>query len=153
MTSKSLIALVLAAAFAGTLGLQAAPLKSAATSDLSSIDGIWRLQMHGLPAVTLTITNEEGNLTGAVLFYLHLGKGQQETATPGAPEPIFHPRFDGKTLTFEVSHRRAHPPETLGDSPITFKLQLDGPDKAQLINEDEASDPHAPVYMLQRSAF
>jgi hypothetical protein len=117
------------------------------------IVGIWRCQMEGLPAVTLTVTNEEGSLTGAVLFYLHRREpGQAVTATPGVPEPLFHPSFDGKTFTFDVSHRRAHPPQTMNDAPVTFELKLDGPDKAELLNENE-HDPNAPVYILTRTAY
>ena len=109
--------------------------------------------MNGLPAVTLTVTNESASLTGAVLFYLHRrDPGKPETATPGVPEPLFNPRFDGKTLTFQVSHRRAHPPGTLEDAPVTFELRLDGPDKAEFVNDTER-DPNAPRFVLVRSAY
>ena len=109
--------------------------------------------MEGLPAVTLTVTDEGGSLTGAVLFYLHRREpGQQVTATPGVPEPLFNPKFDGKTLTFQVSHRRAHPPGTLHDGPVSFELKLDGADKGEFVNENER-DPNAPVYVLVKSAY
>jgi hypothetical protein len=129
----------------------------AADQPANPILGIWRCQMHGLPAVTLTVTDEDGSLTGAVLFYLHKGTGQAETATPGVPEPLFHPSFDGKTLTFEVSHRRAHPPQTLEDAPMRFEVKLDGAgadgkEKAELMNPSER-DPKAPRYFLEKSAF
>ena len=130
----------------------------AADQPANPILGIWRCEMHGLPAVTLTVTDEGGSLTGAVLFYLHKTmQGQAETASPGVPEPIFHPSFDGKTLTFEVSHRRAHPPETLKDAPIRFEVKLDGagPDgkeKAELVIPSE-HDPKAPRYFLEKSAY
>lgn len=109
--------------------------------------------MEGLPAVTLTVTDEGGSLTGAVLFYLHRrDPGQPVTATPGVPEPLFSPSFDGKTFTFQVSHRRAHPPGSLHDVPVSFELKLNGPDKAELVNEDE-NDPNGPRYILVRSAY
>jgi hypothetical protein len=99
------------------------------------------------------VTNEGGSLTGAVLFYLHRREsGQSVTAAPGVPEPLFHPSFDGKTFTFQVSHRRAHPPESLNDAPVTFQLRLDGAQKAELVNENE-NDPNAPVYMLTRTDY
>ncbi len=119
----------------------------------ASILGVWRCQMEGLPAVTLTVTGEGGSLAGAVLFYLHRrDPGQSVTATPGVPEPLFHPRFDGNTLTFEVSHRRAHPPRTLNDPPVSFRLKLIAADKAELVNENER-DPNAPVFVLVRSEY
>ena len=127
--------------------------QGAANAGAAAIDGIWRCQMEGLPAVTLTVTDEGGSLTGAVLFYLHRREpGQAVTATPGVPEPIFNPQFDGKTLTFQVSHRRAHPPGSLQDKPITFALKLDGPDKAEFVNKNEL-DPNAPQYVLVKSAY
>jgi hypothetical protein len=123
------------------------------SASAASIEGVWRCQMEGLPAVTLTLTDEGGGLTGAVLFYLHRREpGQAVTATPGVPEPLFNPRFDGKTLTFQVSHRRAHPPGSLQDGPVNFALKLDGADRAEFVNENE-HDPNAPVYMLVRSAY
>jgi hypothetical protein len=129
----------------------------AADQPANPILGIWRCEMHGLPAVTLTVTDEGGSLTGAVLFYLHKGTGQAETATPGVPEPLFHPSFDGKTLTFEVSHRRAHPPQTLEDAPVRFEVKLDGMDpdgkgKAELVMPDQ-NDPNAPRFFLEKSPF
>jgi hypothetical protein len=115
--------------------------------------GVWRCQVEGLPAVTLTMTDEGGTLTGAVLFYLHRrNPGLPVTATPGAPEPLFNPKFDGKTLTFQVSHRRAHPPGSLQDAPVTFQLKLDGAGNAELVNENE-HDPNAPAYVLVKCAY
>lgn len=108
--------------------------------DKSAIMGVWRADMDGLPYVTLTVTNETGSLSGAILFYLHRrDKGQPVTSTPGIPEPIFNPEFDGKTLTFQVSHRRAHPPRTLNDPPVSIRMTLTGRDKAGLVNESEAA--------------
>ncbi|MGO9338617.1 MAG: hypothetical protein ACLPY1_14040 [Terracidiphilus sp.] len=115
--------------------------------------GVWRAQMDGLPAITLTVTDEGGSLTGAVLFYLHRREpGQPVTATPGIPEPLFHLQFDGKTLTFQVSHRRAHPPGSLQDGPVTFRLMVDGAGNAALVNESEP-DPKAPAFVLVKSAY
>jgi hypothetical protein len=122
-------------------------------SNLAPVVGIWRAQMEGLPAITLTVTDEGGSLTGAVLFYLHRReRGQPVTSTPGVPEPLFHPQFDGKTLTFQVSHRRAHPPGSLQDGPVTFRLMLDGAGNAALVNASEP-DPKAPAFVLVKSAY
>ena len=99
--------------------------------------------MNGSPAVTLVVTDESGSLTGAILFYFQQRTTEKSSynALPGLPEPIFHPRFDGKTLLFEVSHRRAHPPRTLNDAPKHFRLTLNGTDTAELVNVDEPGPP------------
>jgi len=76
--------------------------------------------------------------SGAILFYLHRRKaGQPVTSSPGIPEPLINPRFDGTTLTFQVSHRRAHPPRTLNDPPVSFRLTLTGLNKGAMNNVSE----------------
>lgn len=113
--------------------------------EVSRVTGVWRAEADGLPFVALNITNESGNLSGAVLFYLHRSdEGKPVTSTPGIPEPIFNPQFDGKTLTFQVSYRRAHPPRTLADPPVSFRLKLNGINGSgmstgDLTNESEGS--------------
>jgi hypothetical protein len=122
---------------------------SAATN--AGINGVWRGQMNGLPAITLLVTDEAGSLTGAILFYFRQRTTEKDpwTAIPGLPEPIFHRQFDGKTLLFEVSHRRAHPPGTLNDPPAHFRLTLSGQDTAELVNVDEPG----PALKLVRSNY
>jgi len=114
------------------------------------INGVWRGQMNGLPAVTLLVTDEGGSLVGGVLFYLQKRADEKSpwTSTPSLPEPMLNPKFDGKTLTFQVSHRRAHPPESLSDPPRPFHLRLAGPDKAELVNGKEG-----PPLTLTRSVY
>lgn len=153
MRSRLFSVSVLTAMLAATGLSQASQPADPINTPDAAITGIWRCQMEGLPAVTLTVTNEGGSLTGAVLFYLHRREpGQPVTATPGVPEPLLHPSFDGKTFTFQVSHRRAHPPKSLNDAPVTFALRLSGPDKAELLNESE-NDPNAPVYEFAKSDY
>jgi hypothetical protein len=113
---------------------------AAATTDKNvnaSITGIWRGEFENLPAVTLNITDEAGPLQGAVLFYLiRRNDGKPSTSSPGVPEPMFAPQFDGKRLTFKMSHRHAHS-DTRTDPPVTFHLDLTGPDEAKLVRVPE----------------
>jgi hypothetical protein len=98
-----------------------------------AIVGIWRAEYDNLPAATLNITDEAGPLQGAMLFYLiRRDEGKPPTSSPGIPEPLFNPRFDGKKLTFQLSHRHAHA-ETASDPPVTFELVLTGPGEANLV--------------------
>jgi len=133
----AITALVIAAALvpSRTRDVEAATADNEATNH-AAIEGVWRARMDNLPAVTLNITYESGSLSGAILFYLlRKEPGKDETATPGIPEPLIDPKFDGVTLTFAVSHRRAHPPATLSDPPARFRLQISGPGKGKLVNE------------------
>ena len=71
-----------------------------------------------------------------------------------AAEPILNPMFDGKTLRFMVSHKRAHPPRTLNDPPSHFHLTLMGPNQAGLVNETEAGPGDAgPGLPMVRSDY
>lgn len=52
--------------------------------------------------------------------------------SPGIPEFLLNSHCDGKTLTFQLSHRHAYT-NTSADPPVTFRLDLVGPDKANLV--------------------
>jgi len=54
-------------------------------ADNSAIIGVWKGKMEGLPAVTLTIEEEDGKLTGAVLFTLFYATRSARLA----PHPAF----------------------------------------------------------------
>lgn len=90
----------------------------------AAVTGVWRAQMDGLPALTMTITDESGTLAGAVLFYLiRHNDGQPARSSPGVPEPMLNVQREGEGIRFQVSHRRAHPPESSNDAPVTFHLK------------------------------
>jgi hypothetical protein len=108
----------------------------------AAILGVWRGELDSLPAVTLNITEEAGPLQGAILFYLiRRDEGKPPTSSPGIPEPLFNPYFDGKSLTFQLSHRRAHA-NTSSDPPTTFRLDLTGPDEAKLVRIPQDGPPY-----------
>jgi len=107
-----------------------------AANDDSAITGVWRAQTDGLPALVMTISDEGGGLTGAILFYLiRRDEGQPARSSPGIPEPLFDMKFDGKTLDFKVSHRRAHGSATANDPPVSFHLKLTGQGEGTLVRE------------------
>lgn len=111
----------------------------------AAVVGIWRGELDNLPAATLNITDEAGPLQGAMLFYLiRKDEGKPATSSPGIPEPLFNPRFDGKSLTFQLSHRHAHGAQSASDPPVTFRLDLIGPDQAKLVR----IPVDGPAYML-----
>ena len=102
--------------------------------DNSAVVGVWRGELDNLPAATLNITDEAGPLQGAILFYLiRKDEGRPATSSPGVPEPLFNPHFDGKSLTFQMSHRHAHANTASDPPPVTFRLDMTGPDEAKLV--------------------
>lgn len=112
------------------------PLEAA---DNAGIFGVWRGKEGALPVLTLNITDEGGAVAGAVVFYLiRRDPGKEATASPGTPEPLLNLKIDGNILDFSVSHRRAHPPRTLSDLPVHFRLKVTAPNRAELTRgEDE----------------
>jgi hypothetical protein len=115
-----------------------------------AVVGIWRCELDNLPAVTPNITDEAGPLQGAMLFYLiRRDEGKPPTSSPGIPEPLFNPQFDGKSLTFQLSHRHAHA-DTTSDPPVTFRLELTGPDEAKLIRIPQDGPSYLPMVREKR---
>lgn len=103
-----------------------------------AIVGVWRVELDNLPAVTLNVTDEAGSLQGAVLFYpIRHNEGKPATSSPGDPEPILNPQFDGKSLTFHLSRHSSADAYTVGNPPLTFRLSLTGPDEGNLVRIPE----------------
>ena len=136
---------------ASLLAVRGAVAQTSAAAN-AAIDGVWRGKMNGLPVIALVITDEPGNLAGAILFYFQRRTTEKDpwTVEPRLPEPIFNVQYDGKTLLFESSHRRAHPPQSLNDPPKHYRMTLSGPNTAEIVNLDE---PGSPVLKLDRSDY
>jgi hypothetical protein len=106
----------------------------------NNLSGVWHGEYRDLPWVTVTLTQEGGAFSGAILFYLHRKTpGSAETATAGTPEPLLDLHSDGKTLTFRVSTRHTDPPRTLDDPSMAMTMEIIDQDHARLINKE---DPH-----------
>jgi hypothetical protein len=111
----------------------------------AAVVGVWRGDLESLPWATITLTEEGGGLSGAILFYLHRREPGVTSSTPSVPEPLLNPHFDGRVLSFAVSHRHAHPPGSLGDAPIHLQMDITSKDHATLVNQDEAGPSAALV--------
>ena len=117
---------------------------SAAAADFP-IAGTWRGKMHGLPAIDLTVKDDGGKLSGTILFYfLHRNTEHdpwQADLAHSMALPLIDPKFDGKILSFQVSHKEAHPPRTLNDPPSSFQMRLTGTGVAEFLNLTEKQGP------------
>ncbi|MGO8813649.1 MAG: hypothetical protein ACLQVG_03155 [Terriglobia bacterium] len=118
---------------------------SAALSAGSPIAGTWRGKIHDLPGIVLTVSDDRGKLSGNILFYfLHRNTEHdpwEVDTTHSMTLPLLNPKFDGKTLSFQVSHKEAHPPRTLNDPPSSFQLRLIGEGEAEFLNLTERPSP------------
>lgn len=139
------------ASLLATLLLPMCLFSQSAAQNTSKFTGVWRGQFDNLPGVDLVLTDEGGQLHGAMLFYLHKRPNTTSPyiSTPGLPEPIFNLRIQDQTLHFQVSHRRAHPPASLHDAPKDFELKLTGADQSELMNKSEG----APGLTMKRSEY
>ena len=109
-TKFAVLVLLLGIITVAALSQPAASAVQASSPETKALVGVWRgqgeAQQAGLPLVTLTVSNEGGNLSGAILLsVVHVEEGKIVTSAPGVPEPILNPRFDGQTLTFQVRYR------------------------------------------------
>ena len=130
----------------GLVGLLlAATLAVPAAAAESPIAGTWRGRMYDLPAIVLTVKDDGGKLSGTILFFfLHRNSEHdpwQVDTQHSIPLPLIDPKFDGKALSFQVSHKEAHPPRTLHDPPSSFVMRLTGKGEAELQNLTEKQSP------------
>ena len=111
----------------------------------SPVAGTWRGKLYDLPAVVLTVKDDGGKLSGTILFYfLHRDSDQdpwQVDMMHSQPLPLIDPKFDGRTIFFQVSHKEAHPPRTLNDPPSSFQMRLTGKGEGELRNLTEERSP------------
>jgi biopolymer transport protein ExbD len=102
----------------------------------SPIAGTWLGRIHDLPAIRLTLQETNGKLSGSIVFYMIRNDGSgyyEDSQSAGSPTELSNAKFDGETLTFEMSHRDAHPPRTLNDTePVRFEMKLVGNNEGQL---------------------
>ena len=111
----------------------------------SPIVGTWRGKMHDLPAAVLTVKDDGGRLSGSIIFYFLYRQTEYDTwqvdTVHSRSLPLIDPKFDGKTLSFQVSHKEAHPPRTHNDPPASFSMRLTGKGEAVLLNLNEQRGP------------
>ena len=116
----------------------------------SPIAGTWQGRIHDLPAIRLTLRETSGRLSGNIVFYMIRNDGSgyyEDSKSAGPPTELTNLRFDGRTLTFEVSHRQAHPPSTLNDTePVRFQMDLTGKDEGRLKRLNYGAD-ESPLIM------
>jgi hypothetical protein len=99
------------------------------------ITGTWEGRMNDLPAVTIELVESNGKLSGTVVFYFMT---RPTTTDPWKIErkmstPMLEPKFDGRMLSFKVSHENAHPGVTgPSDPPVPFELTITAEKEAKL---------------------
>ena len=90
-------------------------LTASAAAAKSPFAGTWEGKTNDLPAVELTIQDDNGRISGVIAFYFQTrgddGKwhvGEKTTV------PLLSPKIEGKVLTFETIHYKKHGSPELG---------------------------------------
>ena len=108
----------------------------------SPIAGTWTAELHGKTAITLTVRDNGGKLSGIIVFYfLQLENGTWKVKD-GTAINLIDPRLEGKTFVFDVPHAKKHGSTEPADQEIkTFRMQLTGKNQAVFKNAaDDGSD-------------
>src|SRR5437763_15711643 len=81
----------------------------------SSYAGTWEGTENDLPAVELTIHNDDGRISGSIGFYFQTrgGDGKWHVGEKMSV-PLLSPRLEGSVLTFETIHYKKHGGSELG---------------------------------------
>jgi biopolymer transport protein ExbD len=132
---KSVLMVALTAA--GNPGLpvaaQSAPATQGTLSLKSEFAGTWKGKLNGLPAIDLTIRQDESKISGDIVFHF------QERADVNSPwrvtaehaVPLLSTHVTGKSLTFEVEHHVCHGCKELGPN-VPFRMELASINEARL---------------------
>jgi len=102
--------------------------------------------MNNLPAVTLVVADDHGKLDGYIIFYFQQKESEGWKVTRENKESLINPTFSGQTLSFEISHEKAHPGESgPADPPVKYEMVLTGSDEAKLKSTNYGVDTETPM--------
>ena len=106
----------------------------------SPIVGVWEGRMNELPAVELTVRDGDGGLGGTIVFFFQRkDTGVWKVERQGA-EPLVDSRFDGKKLSFKISHLNAHTDSSPNDPPVSFNFTLAAPGEGELTSNYQGQE-------------
>jgi|SRR5580698_267265 hypothetical protein len=112
-----------------------------ARADNPQIAGVWRASLHDQPCILMNVHDNEGKLSGDIVFYLLKLENGSWHATGSDPIPLVHPRIEGNYFVFEVVHAKKNGSTDPSDQNLqTFRMGLAGKDKGIFSNAMEGQD-------------
>ena len=100
---------------------------AAAAAD-SPIAGRWQGKMGNVPAVTLTIKDDHGRLSGTVIFYKIVDQGSGPQAAGKSSAEMIDAKLDGKLFSFQSKGSQgelsSYQMELTGKNEGTFKGEI-----------------------------
>jgi hypothetical protein len=106
----------------------------------SPIVGVWEGRMNELPAVELTVRDGDGGLGGTIVFFFQRKDTGVWKVERQAEEPLIDSRFDGKTLSFKISHLNAHTDSSPEDPPVSFNFTLAASGEGELTSNYQGQE-------------
>ena len=97
--------------------------ESSSTASSARWVGVWQGQLEGLPGVVLTLGDDQGDVSGTIVFTAI----RNGSAAGHATHVILHPHVDGNRLSFQVKR-----PDGAEDV-LDMSLNLSGDGKGELI--------------------
>ncbi len=112
----------------------------------SPLSGRWMGEIEGLPGVRLTVKEDQGKVSGSIVFYL-IVKDKKGTHIDGDyTADLLNVTAKGKRITFEVKHHVRHDsPEYGPNAKFTFEVtaeregtlrKIDDGETARMLRED-----------------
>jgi hypothetical protein len=99
----------------------------------SPFAGRWQGKLEGLPGATLNVKEDQGKLSGSIVFYL-IRKDDKGTRVDGEANcELLEVAAKGKHMTFEVKHHVTHDSPEYGPN-VKFFFELAGDKEGVLRN-------------------
>lgn len=106
-------------------------------AEKSEFVGTWHGRMNDLPVLDLILEQSGGEISGSIVFYFHVRAEDGKWHVKGKhSQPLLLPKLQGRTLEFEVTHRKSHGSSEPGPN-VPFRIELRGGDSAILHKTDE----------------
>jgi hypothetical protein len=99
-----------------------------------AVASIWEGKENGLPAVELTLRNDNAQVSGTIGFYFQTRGNDGKWQPDGKPPfvvPLLSPKLQGTVLTFETIHHRSHGSAELGPN-NKYRVEFLGLKEARL---------------------
>jgi hypothetical protein len=112
----------------------------ACTPTQNPIVGVWQGKMNDLPAVELTVRDGNGGLGGTIVFFFQRKDTGAWKVERQNEEPLIDLSFDGKTLSFKVSHKDAHTDSSPSDPPVPFSFTLTASGEGELTSNYQGQE-------------
>ena len=102
----------------------------------SPLAGRWMGEIEGLPGVRLTVQEDQGKLSGSIVFYLIVKDEKGARADGDYKADLLNITAKGRRMTFEVRHHVSHGSPEYGPN-VKFSFEAATDREATMRNIDD----------------